>query len=56
MLNSAGQGCKRRQYGRGILQSQSPDGLIGVSFCLPHHVAVNAFIICSSVCASTEMV
>ena len=25
------------------------------SFCLPHPVAVSAFIICSSLCACTEM-
>ena len=28
---------------------------MSVSFCLPHPVAVNAFIICSGVCACTEM-
>ena len=44
---NAGQGCKRRPYERGILQS--------VSFCLPHHVAVSAFIICSGLCVCTEM-
>ena len=27
-----------------------------VSFCLPHPVAVSAFIICSGLCACTEMV
>ena len=27
---------------------------MSVSFCLPHPVAVSAFIICSSVCACTE--
>ena len=30
-------------------------GLMSVSFCLPHPVAVSPFIICSSVCACTEM-
>ena len=28
---------------------------MSVSFCLPHPVAVNAFMICSGVCACTEM-
>ena len=28
---------------------------MSVSFCLPHPVAVSAFIICSGVCACTEM-
>ena len=28
---------------------------ISVSFCLPNHVAVSAFIICTNVCACTEM-
>ena len=57
---NAGRGCKRRPYGRGILQSRSHDCLIGshdclLLFCLPHPVAVSAFIICSGVCACTEM-
>ena len=26
-----------------------------VSFCLPHHVALSVFIICSGLCACTEM-
>ena len=29
---------------------------MSVSFCLPHPVAVSAFIICSDLCACTEMV
>ena len=29
---------------------------MSVSFCLPHPVAVSAFMICSGVCACTEMV
>ena len=45
---NASRGCKGRPYGRGILQS--------VSFCLPQPIAVSAFIICSGVCACTEMV
>ena len=28
---------------------------MSVSFCLPHFVAMSAFIICSSLCACTEM-
>ena len=28
---------------------------MGVSFCLPHPVTVSAFIICSGLCACTEM-
>ena len=28
---------------------------MSVSFCLPHPVAVSAFIICSGLCACTEM-
>ena len=28
---------------------------MSVSFCLPHHVAVSAFMICRGVCACTEM-
>ena len=44
--------------GRGILQSRSQDCVIGSHdclFCLPHPVAVSAFIICSGLCACTEM-
>ena len=29
---------------------------MSVSFCLPHHVAVSAFMICRGLCACTEMV
>ena len=29
---------------------------MSVSFCLPHHVAVSAFMICIGLCACTEMV
>ena len=28
---------------------------MSVSFCLPHHVAASAFMICSGLCACTEM-
>ena len=28
---------------------------MSVSFCLPHPIVVSAFIICSGLCASTEM-
>ena len=54
---NAGQGCQRQPYGRGILQSRSHDCFIdmSVSFCLPHPVAIIAFIICSGLCACTEM-
>ena len=44
---NAGRRCKRRPYGRGILQSWSHDCLIGSHECLlllPHPVAVSAFI------------
>ena len=53
----AGRGCKRRPYGRGILQSRSHDCLIGshgVSFCLRHPVAMSVFIMCSGLCACTQ--
>ena len=46
---SAGRGCKRRPFGRDILQSRSHDCLIG----LPYPVVVSAFIICSGLCACT---
>ena len=54
----AGRGCKRRPYGRDILQSWSHNCLIGVmsaSFCLPHLVAVSVFIISRGLCACTKM-
>ena len=28
---------------------------MGISFCLPHHIDVSAFIICGGLCACTEM-
>ena len=54
---NAGRGCKRRPYGTGILQSRSHNCFvaISVSFCLPHPVAVSAFMICRGLCACTEM-
>ena len=56
---NAGRGCNRRPYGRGILQSRSHNCLIGSHECLvlfPHPVAVSAVMICSGLCACTEMV
>ena len=56
---NAGRGCNRRPYRRGILQSRSHRShncFIGSHECLlPHLVAVSAFIICSGLCACTEM-
>ena len=55
---NAGRGCKRRPYGRRILQSWSHDCLITSHeclFCLSHPVVVSVFIICSGWCACTEM-
>ena len=55
---NAGRGCNGRPYRRGILQSRSHNCFIGshgVSFCLPHPVAVSAFTICRGLCACTEM-
>ena len=57
-LVNAGRGYKRRPYGRGILQSQSHDCLISSHECIllfTQPVAVSAFIICSGLCACTEM-
>ena len=55
---NAGRGCNRRPYRRGILQSRSHNCFIGSHeclFCLPHPVAVSAFMICRGLCAFTEM-
>ena len=52
---NAGQGCSRRPYRRGILQSRSHNFTMTVSFCLPHPVAVSVFMICRGLCACTEM-
>ena len=56
----AGRGCKRQPYGRGILQSRSHDCLVASHECLLLFtpsccVAVSAFIICSGLCACTEI-
>ena len=58
---NACRGCNRRPYRRGILQSRSHNCFIGShecllqSFCLPHLVAVSAFMICRGLCACTGM-
>ena len=52
---NAGRGCKSRPYGRVILQSWPHNCIVSVSFCLPHSVAVSAFMICRGLCACTEM-
>ena len=52
---NAGRGCNRRPYRRGILQSQSHNCFIGSHECLPHPVAVSAFMICRGLCACTDM-
>ena len=55
---NAGRGCKRRPYGRGILQSWYRNCLIGSHECLllfTQPVAVSAFMICRGLCACTEM-
>ena len=44
-------------YGRSILQIRSHDcfvGVMSVSFCFPHSLAVSAFIICRGLRACTE--
>ena len=55
---NAGRGCNRQPYRRGILQSRSHNCFIASHeclFCLPHPVAVSAFMICRGLCACTEM-
>ena len=56
---NASRGCKRRPYGRGILQSRSHDCLIGRHDCLllftPSCCCESVFIICSGLCACTDM-
>ena len=36
-------------------EAYSIAGLMSVSLCIPHPVAVSAFIVCSGLCACTEM-
>ena len=55
---NADRGCKRRPYGRGILQSWSHGCLIGTHECLllfTQFCFCECFIICSGLCACTEM-
>ena len=53
---NTGRGCNRRPYRRGILQSRSHTCFIGShECCLPHPVAVSAFMICRGLCACIEM-
>ena len=37
---NAGRGCKKRQYGRGILQRWSHNCLLGINECLPLFICV----------------
>ena len=54
---NAGRGCNRQPHRRGILKSRSHNCFVVmiVSFCLPHPVAVSAFMICRGLGACTEM-
>ena len=55
---NAGRVCKRRPYGRGILQSRSHDCLIGSHECLllfTPSCCSEYFMICKGLCACTEM-
>ena len=53
---NASRGCKRRPYGRGILQSQSHDCLIGNHECLLlFNPSCCCECLCSGLCACTEM-
>ena len=55
---NAGRSCKRRPYGRGILQSQSHDCLICSHECIllfTPSCCCECFIICNGLCACTEM-
>ena len=53
---NAGPGCKEATiWKRGITPESFSWLPISVSFCLPHPVAVSAFIICSGLCDCTEM-
>ena len=51
---NAGRGCNRRAYTRAGLITVLCVAMT-VSFCLPHPVAVSAFMICRGLCACTEM-
>ena len=55
---NADRGCKRPPYGRDILQIRSHDCLIGNHQCLllfTPSCCCEFFIICSGLCACTEM-
>ena len=55
---NAGQGCKRHHMEEAYSRADPITALsvaMSISFCLPHPVAVSAFIICSGLCACTEM-
>ena len=56
---NAGRGCKRRSYGRGILQSWSHNCLVGSHECLllftPSCCSECFLMICRGLCACTEM-
>ena len=55
---NAGRGCKRRPFGKGILQSRSHDCFIGSHVCLllfTPSCCCECFINCSGLCACTEM-
>ena len=59
MFVNAGCRCKRRPYGRGILQSRSHNCLVGSHECLllfTPSCSVSAFMICRGLCACTEIV
>ena len=43
------------EIGDHMEEAYSRAGLMSVSFCLPHPVVVSGFIICSGLCACTEM-
>ena len=58
-FGDAGRACKRRPYGRGILQSRSHDYLIGRQECLllfTPSCCCEYFYNFSGLCACTEMV
>ena len=54
---NAGRGCKRRPYGRGILQSRSHNCLVGGQGCLLLFTpsCCSTFMICRGLSACTEM-